>query len=198
MRFGRYDLLDRIAAGGMGEILLASLEGSRGFRKFLAIKRMLPHLGENPEFEKMFCNEAAVAARLSHANIVQVFDVGRAQDTYFLVMEFVDGWNLRRILHRVNEVGTRLPIGLAVFIAIETLKGLAYAHEKKDENGRPLKGAKAFFYKCFVGESDDTGIVEGENFRIKIENTVSDPSGIRIHKGKIESGTIEKENFCLL
>ena len=135
----RYKLLYKLDAGGMAEIFRAKALSVSGIEKDVAIKRITPALAQRPKFVRMFLDEARLAMTLNHANIVQVFDVGRAQDTYFIVMEFVDGWNLRRILHRVNEVGTRLPVGLAVFIAIEALKGLAYAHEKKDENGRPLR-----------------------------------------------------------
>ncbi len=135
----RYRLLYKLDAGGMAEIYRAKALSVSGIEKDVAIKRITPNLAKKPKFVRMFLDEARLAMTLNHANIVQVFDVGRAQNTYFIVMEFIDGWNLRRILHRVNEVGTRLPVKIAIFIAIEALKGLAYAHEKKDSDGRPLR-----------------------------------------------------------
>lgn len=135
----RYKLLYKLDAGGMAEIFRAKAISVSGIEKEVAIKRIMPGLSKRPKFIKMFLDEAKLSMDLSHANIVQVFDVGRAQDTYFIVMEFVDGYNLRRIMQKVTELGTRIPTNIACFIAGETLKALAYAHEKKDADGRPLR-----------------------------------------------------------
>ncbi len=135
----RYKLLYKLDAGGMAEIFRAKSVSVSGIEKEVAIKRIMPGLAKRPKFVRMFLDEARLAMELSHANIVQVFDVGRAQDTYFLVMEFVDGYNLRRLMQKVNEVGRRIPVNIACFIAAETLKALAYAHEKKDAKGRLLR-----------------------------------------------------------
>ncbi|NOZ88119.1 MAG: PEGA domain-containing protein [Deltaproteobacteria bacterium] len=138
MKFGRYELLDRLATGGMGEIYLARLESGPGFKKLLVIKRMLPHLSENPAFEKMFCNEAEVAARLSHANVVQVFDFGVVNKSYFLAMEHVHGVDLRSLILRASD--RMEPIGWqrSLEIAKGVCKGLDYLHRSRDESGRSL------------------------------------------------------------
>ena len=86
----------------------------------------------------MFLDEARLSMHLNHANIVQVFDVGRADQTYFIVMEFVNGFNLRKIFQQANERNVSVPIEIAVYIAMKICDGLGYAHEKKDSDGRPL------------------------------------------------------------
>ena len=123
----------------MAEIFRAKAISVSGIEKEVAIKRIMPALAKRPKFIKMFLDEAKLSMDLSNANIVQVFDVGRAQDTYFLVMEFVDGYNLRRVVQKVAELGIRIPTNIACFIAGETLKALAYAHEKKGPDGRSLR-----------------------------------------------------------
>lgn len=134
----RYKILDKLDAGGMAEIYRAKAITLDGFEKSVAIKRILPHLCANPKFVNMFLDEARLAMKLNHANIVQVFDVGRAQDTYFIVMELVEGRNLRRIFQRLSEVGQRFPVPVAVFLVTEALKGLAHAHERRDSDGHSL------------------------------------------------------------
>jgi len=134
----RYKILEKIDAGGMAEIYRAKAITLDGFEKAVAIKRILPNLCSNPKFVNMFLDEARLAMHLNHANIVQVFDVGRAQDTYFIVMELVEGRNLRRIFQRLSEVGQRFPVEIAVFLITEALKGLAHAHERRDSEGNIL------------------------------------------------------------
>ena len=134
----RYQILDKLDAGGMAEIYRAKAITLDGFEKAVAIKRILPNLCSNPKFVNMFLDEARLAMHLNHANIVQVFDVGRAQGTYFIVMELVDGYNLRRIFQRLSEVGQRFPVPIALFVVAEMLKGLAHAHDRRDANGNPL------------------------------------------------------------
>jgi serine/threonine protein kinase len=90
----RYDVLDRIAVGGMAEVFLAKAYGAHGFEKTLAIKRILPELARDPEFEDRFIAEAKVAVKLSHTNVVQVFDFGRFSGSLFIAMEYVDGLDL--------------------------------------------------------------------------------------------------------
>lgn len=134
----RYRILEKVDAGGMAEIYKAKAITVDGFEKTVAIKRILPSLCSRPKFVNMFLDEARLAMVLNHANIVQVFDVGRAQGTYFIVMEFVEGHNLRRIFQRLTEVGARFPVPIALFIASEALKGLAHAHERRDGQGNLL------------------------------------------------------------
>jgi serine/threonine protein kinase len=134
----RYQVIERIDAGGMAEIFKGRALSLDGIERPVAIKRILPSLSQNRKFLKMFIDEARLSMRLSHANIVQVFDVGRADDTYFLVMEFVDGSNVRRIVQKAAESGYQLPIAVALHVVIEICRGLATAHEASDATGSPL------------------------------------------------------------
>src|ERR1051325_10482040 len=102
-QFGDFVLVTRIAQGGMAEPFLAKRRGVEGFEKIVAIKRILPELSWNREFVSMFINEAKIAARLSHPNIVQIFDFGKIDSYYFIAMEYVHGENLRAIMQRAAE-----------------------------------------------------------------------------------------------
>lgn len=132
----RYDLLEPIAAGGMGEVFVGRVRGEHGFQKPVAIKRILPELARNPEFVVRFVAEAKLAVSLSHANVVQVFDLGRAGDDLLLVMEYVQGTDLGQLLQRIAERRERVPVPIAVYLATEALKGLVYAHERRELDGR--------------------------------------------------------------
>jgi serine/threonine-protein kinase len=134
----RYRIVDKVDAGGMAEIYRAKAITVDGFEKLVAIKRILPALCTKPKFVNMFLDEARLSMHLNHANIVQVFDVGRAQGTYFIVMEFVEGHNLRRLFQRLTEVGLRFPVPTALFVVAEVLKGLGHAHDRRDANGNLL------------------------------------------------------------
>jgi serine/threonine protein kinase len=138
-RFGDYVLIGRIAQGGMAELFLAKRRGVEGFEKTLAIKRILPELSWNREFVSMFINEAKIAARLSHPNIVQIFDFGKIDNYYFIAMEYVHGENLRALLQRSAQKQISLSTDLAAFIAARACAGLDHAHRKTDETGRPLR-----------------------------------------------------------
>jgi serine/threonine protein kinase/tetratricopeptide (TPR) repeat protein len=136
--YGKYQLLDLLARGGMAEVFKAKSHGVEGFEKILVIKRILPELSRNPQFVDMFINEAKIAVSLSHANIVQVFDLGREDETYFIAMEYVAGYDLATVLRRAAKYGQPLPEELAVFIVSELAKGLDYAHRRRDASLRPL------------------------------------------------------------
>ena len=133
--FGKYRILERIAVGGMAELYKARLEGIGGFQRTFAIKRILPHLSARPEFIDMLVDEAKVAGLLSHANIVQITDLGQVDGTYFVAMEYVDGPDLGKILRRCRDKGILLPVPHAVFICLEMLKGLEYAHRRQVMRG---------------------------------------------------------------
>jgi serine/threonine-protein kinase len=136
-QLGRYQLVRKIATGGMAEVFLARAVGPGGFEKTLVIKRILPTLAEDPEFVAMFLHEARLAAQLNHANIVQIFDFGEVDGTFYLAMEYVDGPNLRSILRRVPD--RRVPPAYAARLIIQACEGLAYAHEYADPaTGEPL------------------------------------------------------------
>ncbi len=136
--YGKYQLLERLARGGMAEVFKAKSHGVEGFEKILVIKRILDELGENPRFVDMFINEAKIAVTLSHANIVQVFDLGRANGSFFIAMEYVAGFDLATILKTVRDTDATLPPELAVFIVSEVAKGLDYAHRRRDASSKPL------------------------------------------------------------
>lgn len=137
--FGKYQLLDRIAAGGMAEIFKARYAPAPGVTKQVVIKKILPHYAANRGFIAMFTNEARIAMGLSHGNIAQVFDFGSIDGDYFLAMELVDGQPLSKLLKRAKNFGIEvLPAPMAAAIAIDLLKGLHYAHTRADEQGRPL------------------------------------------------------------
>jgi eukaryotic-like serine/threonine-protein kinase len=135
----RYRVLEKLESGGMAEVFRAESQGLQGFRKQVAIKRVLPHLSEKKKFIAMFLDEARLSARLSHSNCVQVFDIGVGDQAYFIVMEFVDGANLKSIAESVKKQGVAFPVAAAAFIAHEICKGLSYAHELTDEDGVPLQ-----------------------------------------------------------
>lgn len=135
----RFRVIEKIDMGGMAEIYRGRAMSLEGIEKEVAIKRVLPQLTKNRKFVAMFLDEARLSMHLNHANIVQVFDVGRADDTYFIVMEYVDGFNLRRLFQKASERNIRIPVEIAIFIAMEVCKGLAHAHEKRDGQGRLLK-----------------------------------------------------------
>jgi serine/threonine-protein kinase len=122
----------------MAEVFRAESEGLQGFRKQVAIKRVLPHLSSKKKFISMFLDEARLSAQLSHSNCVQVFDIGVGDNAYFIVMEFVDGGNLKSIIEHIKKKGGDFPLESAVYICIEICKGLAYAHELTDSSGTPL------------------------------------------------------------
>lgn len=134
----RYSVIEQIDVGGMAEVWKGRAVSLQGFEKQVAIKRVLPHLAENTQFLEMFLDEARVSLHLNHANIVQTFDVVQAQSSYFIVMEWIDGLNLRKILELLEQAQERLSIPETVFIAAEACKGLAHAHELRDPDGAPL------------------------------------------------------------
>ena len=135
--FGRYLLVDRLSQGGMGEIFLAR-HGLSGFEKLVVIKKVLPHLAADREFLSRFIDEATVAVHLQHANVAQVYEVGRVEDEYFLALEYVAGNDLRATQNALIESGRAMPVELALLIAREAAAGLAYAHRRTDASGAPL------------------------------------------------------------
>ncbi|MGH9337526.1 MAG: serine/threonine-protein kinase [Vicinamibacteria bacterium] len=137
--YGRYSLLERVATGGMAEVFRAKRKGVEGFEKVVAVKRILPHLSSNKDFVDMFIAEAKMVASLSHPNIVQIFDLGKIDDTYYIAMEFVEGKDLRTILTRARNRGTLPGVDLAALIAGKVGAALEYAHRHRDSDGRELR-----------------------------------------------------------
>lgn len=136
--FGKYYLVKRIASGGMGEIFLAKLRGPVGFEKLLVIKRILQQHLENQDYVDMFFAEARVAAQLSHANIVQIYEMGEIEDCYYIAMEYVHGKSLRDIIERARSRGEHVPPGYVIEIIGAMCSGLSYAHNARDLAGEAI------------------------------------------------------------
>ena len=134
----RYKVLEKVAAGGMAEVYRAESAGLEGFKKIVAIKRVLPHLSEKKQFIGMFLDEARVSAQLSHSNCVQVFDIGVGDNTYFIVMEYVDGADLKGLIEHRKKSSAPFPVEEACLICVRICEGLSYAHELTDNNGESL------------------------------------------------------------
>jgi len=134
----RYNLIEKLEAGGMAEVFLGEATSVQGFKKKVAIKRVLPHLASHTNFIGMFLDEARLGARLNHANIVSVFDIGKADNSFFIVMEFVDGTNLKKVMETLRLKRKPFPLKDAIYIGMEACRGLSYAHELLDDDGGPL------------------------------------------------------------
>ena len=136
---GRYRLIAELARGGMGIVYLALVRGPRGFNKLFVVKELKTHLGEDPNLVSMFLEEARLAAKLSHPNVVQTIEIGSDGSRHFIAMEFLDGQSLNRLLSRVRRSGTPLPLHYHLLILVHLLDGLQYAHAVTDFDGAPLK-----------------------------------------------------------
>jgi len=136
--FGKYELLEKIATGGMAEIFRAASISVGGFRKEVALKRILPHMSTDAEFVSLFISEANLVVSLNHSNLVQVFDFGRVQSSHFIAMELVDGRDMTQILIKQSRRRRTVPLEVACYIISETLLGLEYAHTRRGPDGEPL------------------------------------------------------------
>jgi eukaryotic-like serine/threonine-protein kinase len=136
--FGKYHLLERINVGGMAEVFKAKTFGVEGFERLLAVKRILPNIAEDEEFITMFIDEAKIAVQLQHANIAQIFDLGKVDESFFIALEFVHGRDLRSIFDRMRNKAESLPIAMACYVIMQVCEGLDYAHNKRDAQGREL------------------------------------------------------------
>jgi serine/threonine-protein kinase len=138
-RFGKYTLIRKLATGGMAELFLAIQKSVAGFEKLLVIKRILPAMNQDKAFIDMLLHEARIAATLSHPNIVQIFDVGQVDGTYYIAMEHVHGEDLRSIVRQMKKKGvTEFPLEHALSIILGMCSGLSYAHDRRDLDGSPL------------------------------------------------------------
>jgi len=135
---GRYTLFDKIGRGGMADIFLARVQTDLGVGRLVVVKQILPHLAESREFSDLLITEAKLAARLDHANVVQVHDLGRSDGFLFIAMQYVEGFDLTELLRRCSRTKTALPVQYALLIIVEALRGLDYAHRRTMEDGRPL------------------------------------------------------------
>ncbi len=137
-RFGRYALFDFIGKGGMAEIFLARAKTELGGARLCIVKQIIANFAEDAQFAEMLTHEAKLAARLNHANIVQVFDLGRADGHLYIAMEYVEGFDLNALLRQCSRAKVPLPVEFALRIVTEALKGLDYAHRRLDDDGKPL------------------------------------------------------------
>ncbi|MBI5497833.1 MAG: PhnD/SsuA/transferrin family substrate-binding protein [Deltaproteobacteria bacterium] len=137
-RLGRYDIMERLATGGMAEIFLACERGLRGMERLVVIKKILPHLAVQQNFVDMFAQEARIAARLSHPNVVQIHDLVEDGDDIIIVMEYVPGSTLRELTEAAEELGRPIPPGAAVGMVVQACRGAHAAHELRDGVNRPL------------------------------------------------------------
>jgi len=137
--FGKYYLLDRINVGGMAEVFRAKAFGVEGFERLVAVKRILPSIAEDTDFITMFIDEAKIAVQLNHANIAQIFDLGKVGDAYFIALEYVHGKDVRTVFDLARKENETLPLGMACYVMMKVLEGLDYAHNKRDANARDLE-----------------------------------------------------------
>ncbi len=138
MVFSRYSFARRLAVGGMAEVLLARQQGIAGFEKLVVIKRILPQLRNDGRFVEMFLNEARLAAALHHPNIVEIYNIERETEDFFIVMEYLSGEDLRLILRRAKREEFRIPVAIACRVIADAVAGLDYAHGATDTQGRGL------------------------------------------------------------
>src|SRR5229473_2530514 len=136
--FGKYFLMKKLAAGGMGEIFLARQQGPAGFQKILVVKKILAHLTENKEFIEAFLGEARLAAQMNHRNVVQVFELGEETGSYFIAMEYVAGKSLRDVIDAAIKRKEKLHAELCRTVAEQICDGASYAHNLTDMTGRSL------------------------------------------------------------
>ena len=133
-----YRILALLGSGGMADLYLAQRLGAGGVTKTVALKRVRADFASDPEFVRMFLNEARIAVDLSHGNITSVFELAEAGGAHYLVMDYVRGWDLARVLGACAEGRVSMPVALALHVAIEVLKALGHAHDRKDAEGRPM------------------------------------------------------------
>ncbi|MCP5464667.1 MAG: serine/threonine protein kinase [Deltaproteobacteria bacterium] len=137
-KLGQYTLLEKIAQGGMAQVFKALTVDPSGFKRLVVIKRILPHISADPEYVEMLVDEAKIAVNFTHGNIAQIYDLGRVNDDYFIVMEYVDGKTLSQIRKRLTQIGQRFPLDILLYIFIELCRGLSYIHNKKDDHGHSM------------------------------------------------------------
>ncbi len=138
-RFGRYLLIQKLATGGMAEIFLAKLSGAAGFEKEIVLKKILPQWSSDHDFISMLIDEAKIAVQLNHPGIVQVYELAREGETYYIAMEYIHGVDLRKVISKSTSLKNKIPLDVSLMIMTEVLEGLAYAHSKKNPQGLPME-----------------------------------------------------------
>jgi eukaryotic-like serine/threonine-protein kinase len=137
--FGKFFLLQRLAVGGMAEIYRARVPGAAGFEKELVVKRILPARAQDQGFIKMLVNEAKLTVQLTHSNVAQIYECGSIGGNYFIAMELVNGVSMKEMMHAFARAGVPLSPEQSIFLVLQLLQGLAYAHRKTDPAGSPLQ-----------------------------------------------------------
>ncbi len=137
--YGSYQLVEKLAVGGMAQLYLAKKVKPKGQERTVVLKRILPHLAEDTAFVTMFLDEARIAARLHHPNVVEILDLGAEGDSYFIAMEYIHGEDLRRISKKGIELSRRMPPPLVCRVVAQASRGLDYAHRRTDAQGKPLR-----------------------------------------------------------
>jgi len=155
--FGRYFLLQRLAVGGMAEIYRAKMLGAGGFEKELVVKRILPNRSQDQGFIRMLVNEARLTVQLTHNNIAQIYECGAVEGTYYIAMEQVHGVSMKDMMATFARSGVQLSPEQAMFLVLQLLQGLDYAHRKTDAEGRPLQ-----IVHCDVSPDNALVSYEGE------------------------------------
>jgi serine/threonine-protein kinase len=138
-RLGRYEIVREIASGGMAKVYLGRVVGEGGFERLVALKVMHEHIAKDPEFVAMFLDEARLAARIRHPNVVSTLDIQKTSEGMFLVMDYVDGPALQDMRKLLKRERRRIPIEIAVTVVLDVLAGLHAAHDLSDEDGSPLR-----------------------------------------------------------
>jgi len=138
-RLDRFELIAELAVGGMGSVYLARLSGAGGFQRLYAIKRLHDHLAKNDDFISMFLDEARLAARIHHPNVVPIVEIDTTEAGYYLVMEYIEGDTAWHLFQRAAKTGKQVPDRVAIRIALDSLAGLHAAHELTGDDGKPLE-----------------------------------------------------------
>ena len=137
-RLGRYELVHTLGQGGMGEVYLAKITGAAGFEKPCIVKTVLPSLLSDRQFLDRFHHEAQVLVHLVHANIAQVYDMGEAEGTYFMALEYIAGVDLAQVQEQARQSKAQLPVPVVLYLGQRMMEGLGYAHRKAGPDGLPL------------------------------------------------------------
>ncbi|MEQ8977346.1 MAG: serine/threonine-protein kinase, partial [Deltaproteobacteria bacterium] len=182
-RFGRYELIEKIATGGMAEIFLARHHALPDFDRLVVVKRLLPALARDATFVSMFLDEARTSAGLNHPNVVQIYDLGVMDDQYFIAMELIEGEDLVEITHRATELEQSIPVAIAARIVADTCKALHHAHEQTGYDGKPLNIVHRDVspHNVLVTYAGDVKIVD---FGIAKARTQTSKTGAGMLKGK--------------
>jgi serine/threonine-protein kinase len=182
---GKYQLFASLGRGGMADVFLAVAHGPMGFNKLVVIKRLRPALAEEPVFRNMFLDEARLAARLNHANVVHTYEVGEHEGIYFIAMEYLEGQSLNKVTKEGVKRGAMLDPALSVRVIADALAGLGYAHELRDYDGRPLDVVHRDVspQNVFVGYDGHVKLVDFGIAKAELLSTTETEAGVL--KGKV-------------